>query len=132
MKSAKRLKESQGGFTLIEILVVLVILAIMAAITIPSMTGFIDDARKKSATAEARAVYVAAQAAVTESYADGRVPDDIKEQIVRLVGDSRIKEENIGEITLNDGDTQVIRIEYLPSGNKGKIIIDTTDGVIYE
>lgn len=132
MRFAKKLKEGQEGFTLIEILVVLVILAIMAAISIPSMTGFIDDARKKSATAEARAVYVAAQAAVTECYANDKPPDDLKEQIVSLVGDSRIKEENIGEIILNDDYTQVIRIEYLPPGNKGKIIIDTTDGVIYE
>ncbi len=61
--------KNNKGFTLVEIIVVLVILAILAAATIPSMLGFVEQARAKSLTAEARAVYVAAQAVVTEKLA---------------------------------------------------------------
>jgi len=69
MKFINRMRKDKKGFTLIEIIVVLVILAILAAFTIPSMLGFVNDARNKAALAEAREVYVAAQAVATESLA---------------------------------------------------------------
>ena len=58
---------NKKGFTLIEIIVVLVILAILAAATIPSMLGFVNDARGKAYVAEARVGLIAAQAVVTEA-----------------------------------------------------------------
>lgn len=42
-------------------IVVLVILAILAAAAIPTMKGFVDDAKDKQYLAEARAAYVACQ-----------------------------------------------------------------------
>ncbi|PKM60226.1 MAG: hypothetical protein CVU99_09225 [Firmicutes bacterium HGW-Firmicutes-4] len=66
MELINRIRKSRKGFTLVEIIVVLVILAILAAFTIPSMLGFIKEARGKALIAEAREVYVAAQATATE------------------------------------------------------------------
>lgn len=57
------------GFTLVEVIVVLVILAILAAILIPSMIGWIEKANQKTVVAEARGVYLAAKGAVVEAYA---------------------------------------------------------------
>lgn len=54
------------GFTMVEILVVLVILAILAAALIPAMTGFVEESRGKAFISEARTAYVAAQSKVTE------------------------------------------------------------------
>ena len=56
------------GFTLVEVIVILVILAILAAVLIPSLTTYIDKAREKSITANARGAYVAAQAVASEQY----------------------------------------------------------------
>ncbi|MBQ9982750.1 MAG: prepilin-type N-terminal cleavage/methylation domain-containing protein, partial [Oscillospiraceae bacterium] len=53
----KRLK----GFTLVEIIVVLVILAVLATAMIPALTGYIDKAKEKTAIAEARNIVTAAQ-----------------------------------------------------------------------
>ncbi|MFR8745765.1 type II secretion system protein [Gemmiger formicilis] len=36
------------GFTLVELIVVLVILAVLAALLVPSLTGYIDKAKKAS------------------------------------------------------------------------------------
>lgn len=86
----KARKKSEQGFTLVELIVVLVILAILAAFTIPAMLGFVEDAKGKAAIAEAREVYVAAQAAATEIYSNGKEfnDNDIREKIASLlVGD---------------------------------------------
>lgn len=71
MNKLRALKNSNKGFTLVEVIVVLVILAILAAISIPSLVGYIDNAKQKQILTEARAVYVAAQAYATEQYAAG-------------------------------------------------------------
>lgn len=66
MELINRIRKSRKGFTLVEIIVVLVILAVLAAFTIPTMLGFVEEARGKALIAEARMVYVAAQATATE------------------------------------------------------------------
>lgn len=47
---------------------VLVIMAILAAAAIPTMMGYVDEAKASQHLAEARSVYVAATAALTEAY----------------------------------------------------------------
>lgn len=64
-KNNKRLK----GFTLVEIIVVLVILAVLATAMIPALTGYIDKAKEKTAIAEARNIVTAAQTLASEKYA---------------------------------------------------------------
>lgn len=71
MECLKKQFRHEKGFTLVEIIVVLVILAILAAFTIPTMLGFVEDAKAKAYIVEAREVYVAAQATVTEIIGTG-------------------------------------------------------------
>ena len=46
---------TKKGFTLIELIVVIAILAILAAILIPAVTNYIDEANEAAATSNARA-----------------------------------------------------------------------------
>lgn len=78
MELMNRMRKSRKGFTLVEIIVVLVILAILAAFTIPTMMGFVGDAKAKSYIAEAREVYVAAQTTATEYAAKGATAAELK------------------------------------------------------
>ncbi|MDD3306108.1 MAG: type II secretion system protein [Acetobacterium sp.] len=72
MELINKIRKSRKGFTLVEIIVVLIILAVLAAFTIPTMIGFVNDARDKAHIAEAREIYVAAQAATTEAVASSK------------------------------------------------------------
>ena len=54
-------KSKKKGFTLVEIIVVLVILAILAAIAVPSVIGYVDEAKESRYIQEARSIYVVIQ-----------------------------------------------------------------------
>ena len=60
------------GFTLVELIVVLAILAILAAMLVPSLTGYIDKAKKAKSLANARGFLNAAQTVCSELYATDR------------------------------------------------------------
>ena len=53
-------KRSKKGFTLIELVVVIAILGILAAILVPVISGFIETANQATDNANARLVYQAA------------------------------------------------------------------------
>ena len=65
----KKNKKNQQGFTLVELIVVLVILAILASLLIPALTGYVTKAKKQAVITEARDVWTASQAALSECYA---------------------------------------------------------------
>mgnify|MGYP004670288329 CR=1 FL=1 len=68
MKRLYKKKCHKGGFTLVELITVLVILAILASLLIPALTGYIDKARKKQVIAETRMLHTALQTVMSEYY----------------------------------------------------------------
>lgn len=71
----KDLRQDNSGFTLVELIVVMLILTILAAILIPSLLGWIDEAKGKQYVLSARSIYMSAQAIESEKYAawDGTI-----------------------------------------------------------
>lgn len=57
----KKIRKSKSGFTLIELIVVVAILAILAAILIPVVGGQISTAKANASNSDAQAAFTAAQ-----------------------------------------------------------------------
>lgn len=82
-------REKNKGFTLVELIVVIVILAILAAILVPALLGYIDRSKDQKYILEAKELMTATQAGIAEAYA--LTPDSFRNAI-RDIACSRVNE----------------------------------------
>lgn len=63
-------KTRKKGFTIVELVIVIAVIAILAAVLIPTFTGVINNAKESSAQSEAKNLWTAYCVEKAESFAD--------------------------------------------------------------
>lgn len=107
MQKRIKLLKNQKGMTLVELLAVLVILGIIAAIAIPMIGNVINDSRDKAILADAQTVLSAAKVA----YANGEGKKAINNSKTKITFNKDVLEPYVEGATLADGDKVVYIVE---------------------
>lgn len=75
----KKIREDKQGYTLVELMVVIVIMAILAASSTPVFTGYLKKAKASEQLIECRSVYMAAESYFAEHTGHGFEDVDLVE-----------------------------------------------------
>lgn len=69
-------KKKKKGFTLIELMAVIAIIAILAAVLVPTVTGYINRSKKTAITTQVRTAVMAIESYNATADKDNRIPDN--------------------------------------------------------
>jgi prepilin-type N-terminal cleavage/methylation domain-containing protein len=105
--------DGKKGFTLVELIVVLVIVSILAAVAIPVLMGYTDDAKEKQYISEGKQALAATQAMLSDAYTNNLLylPKKVRDQALETSGldeDTEFVVYTVTNFALADGTTATI------------------------
>ena len=125
MTGLKKALRSRRGFTLVELVVVLVIAGITASFAVPALTGYIDNTKEKQAVSETQACVMAATRIAAQKYAlvqnasiTGK--SDGTNALTSWAGELKNEAPTVtGDVALTEGSGQyLLHVESAPIGSK--------------
>lgn len=121
------------GFTLVELMVVIVIIGILVAIIVPSVTSAVNSAKKQSALADAKSqlttwsIEVATAGSSTAEYFVGGVETALTEaEALRIAGEKVFKNTEFGYIVIENGTARWAEADEFPPAS-GDYYVMTVD-----
>ncbi len=109
------------GFTLVELMVVIVIIGILVAIIVPSVTSAVNSAKKQSALADAKSqlttwsIEVATAGSNTAKYVVGGKDTTLTEaEALRIAGGKVFMETELGDIVIEKGTARWAEADEYP------------------
>ena len=133
----KNIKNKKKGFTLVELIVVLVILGVLAAFAVPALTGYIDSAKEKQAVSETQACVMTATRQGAQNYAlvqNASITEksDGADALTNWAGTltNEVPTVTGGDVALTEGSGQyLLHVNNPPAGNIATTTIAADAGV---
>jgi type IV pilus assembly protein PilA len=116
------MKKSQKGFTLVELVVVIAIIGVLAAILVPSMLNYVKKSRLKTANSNAKTAYNAAAEYIADQETKGigraTALKDFDTKLVEAKSASKDGDVVVADVLVENGDEAGCFIVFSQTLNK--------------
>ena len=111
-------KSNKKGFTLVELVVVIAIIGVLAAILVPTMMNYVKKARLKTANANAKLIFTTCNNTASDMIADNKSVTALNYGsglVSGLAGQGPLAEAVLVALRDNGGDTGYCKISFDPT-----------------